>query len=49
LVGGAASPFRLAGAALGIGLYTAVLTPVLFWLLRPARRLVGMAESFGIR
>jgi len=41
-----ANPFHMALKALAVGLYSALLTPPLFWMLRRVARVLGMAEGF---
>ena len=48
LTGKAAAPFVLMGRALGVGFYSAIISPPMFWLLRRVRRLLGMVESYRI-
>ena len=46
--GRGAGPWGLALTSLGVGVYTAAVSPPLFWLLRRLRRLLGMVESYRI-
>ena len=48
VAGSASSPVQLAVRAAGVGVYSSLVTPPLFWLLRRMHRLVGMVESFRI-